>query len=90
MIKDGLWIIATIVLVPVIGILGGYFIGACLLLVIIGAITLPLWLPLYLIARWLLWRSPRYRAGVFARFWLREKISDWRSGRAAPGGVRRN
>ena len=63
MIKGWLWIIATIVLVPVIGILGGYFIGACLLLVIIGAITLPLWLPLYLIARWLLWRSPRNRAG---------------------------
>ena len=90
MIKDGLRIIVTIVAVPVIGIFGGYFIGACLLLVIIGAITVPIWLPLYLFGRWLLWRSPRYRAGVFSRFWLREKISDWRSGRSVPGGVRRS
>ncbi|HET7161664.1 MAG TPA: hypothetical protein VFI32_03230 [Rhodanobacteraceae bacterium] len=89
-VRDGLWIAATIVLVPIIGIFGGYLVGACLALVIIGAITLPVWLPLYLLARWALWKSPQYRAGVFTRFWLREKISDWRSGRAATGGARRN
>lgn len=89
MVKDGLWIIATIVLVPVIGVLGGFMVGACLVLVIVGAITLPVWLPLYLLARWLRWRSPRYRAGVFSRFWLREKVSDWKQdGPSVAGAIR--
>lgn len=89
-VRDVLWIAATIVAIPIIGIAGGYFVGACLLVVIIGAITLPVWLPLYLLGSWLLWRSPWYRAGVFSRFWMREKISDWRSSRSAAGGVRRS
>lgn len=75
-VRDGLWIVVTLALVPIVGIFGGYFVALCLLVIVAGAITLPVWLPLYMLARWLLWKSPRYRAWVSARWAVRDLVDE--------------
>lgn len=88
-IRDALVIVGTIVAIPIVGILGGYFVALCLLLAVVGVITAPIVVPLILLARWALWKSPWWRSRVWARWWLGEKVNDWKQeGPSVAGAIR--
>lgn len=83
------WIVLAVVPITIVGGLAfGFLSGLIMWALIIGVLTAPIWIPLGLLVRWLVWKSPKYRARVFSRWWLNEKISEWNGDDTGPSWSR--